>query len=61
MMIVKTPFVSKEDLKLFKRGDELIIIAGQWKRVITLPQSLALKEIRGAKFNKGELKIIFEG
>ncbi len=61
IMIVKTPFVSKEDLKLFKRGDELIIIAGQWKRVITLPQSLALKEIRGAKFNKDELKIIFEG
>jgi len=60
-MIVKTPFVSKEDLKLFKRGDELIIIAGQWKRIVTLPQSLALKEISGAKFNNGELKIIFEG
>ena len=61
MMIVKTPFVSKEDLKLFKRGDELIIIAGQWKRIISLPQSLALKEISGAKFNNDELKIIFEG
>jgi len=61
VMTVKTPFVSKEDLKLFKRGDELVIIAGQWKRIVALPQSLALKEIKGAKFNKGELKIIFEG
>lgn len=60
-MIIKTLFVSKEQLKLFKRGDELIIIAGQWKRIVSLPQSLALKEIRGAKFNKDELKILFEG
>ncbi len=60
VMKVRTPFVSKEELKLFKRGDELILIAGQWKRVISLPQSLALKEIRGAKFNKNELEILFD-
>ncbi len=57
--MIKAPFVSKEDLKLLKRGEELIIIAGQWKRIVFLPQSLALKEPVEAKFNKGELRIYF--
>ncbi len=56
---IKAPFVSKEDIKLFKRGEELVIIAGQWKRIVFLPQSLALKEPVEAKFNKGELRIVF--
>ncbi len=53
----KVPFISKEDLKLMKRGDELIIVAGQWKRILFLPQSLALKEPVGAKLINGELRI----
>jgi arsenite-transporting ATPase len=54
---IKVPFVSKEDIKLLKRGDELIIIANQWKRIIFLPQSVASKEPTGARFINGELKI----
>ena len=54
---IKVPFVSKEDIKLLKRGDELIIIANQWKRIIFLPQSIASKEPLGARFINGELKI----
>jgi len=56
---IKTPFVEKQNLKLFKRGEELVIVAGQWKRIIFLPQSLAIREPSSAKFNEGELKIIF--
>jgi len=59
VLSVKAPFVSKDDLKLLKRGEELIIIAGHWKRIIFLPQSLALKEPVEAKFNKGELRVYF--
>ncbi len=59
VLAVKAPFVSKEQIKLFKRGEELIIIAGQWKRIVFLPQSLALKEPVEAKFNNGEIRIHF--
>ena len=59
VLSIKAPFVSKEDLKLLKRGEELTVIAGQWKRTIFLPQSLALKEPVEAKFNKGELRVYF--
>jgi len=59
VLVIKAPFVSKEDLKLLKRGEELIIVAGQWKRIVFLPQSLALKEPTGASFKSGELRITF--
>jgi arsenite-transporting ATPase len=58
-LIVKAPFVEKKDIKLLKRGEELIIIAGQWKRILYLPQSLALREPVSAKFMSGELNIKF--
>ncbi|MCD6492393.1 MAG: ArsA family ATPase [Archaeoglobaceae archaeon] len=56
---IKVPFASKQELKLLKRGEELIIVAKQWKRIVFLPQSLALKEPIGANFINGELKIKF--
>ncbi|HIP25131.1 MAG TPA: ArsA family ATPase [Archaeoglobus profundus] len=59
-LIIKVPFALKKDLKLLKKGEELTIIAKQWKRTIFLPQSLALKEPVKAKFNNGELKILFK-
>ncbi len=55
---IKVPFVRKDEIKLLKKGDELIIIANQWKRIIFLPQSLASKEPLGARFINGELKIM---
>jgi len=59
VLAIKAPFVAKEQLKLLKRGEELIVVAGQWKRTIFLPQSLAIREPAGASFNNGELRIKF--
>ena len=42
-----------------KKGNKLIVIAGQWRRIIFLPQSIALKEPIGAKLINGELRIRF--
>lgn len=56
---IKAPFIRKEEVKLMKRGDELIVVAGQWKRIVFLPQSLALKDAVKASFNNGEIKILF--
>ncbi|ADC64429.1 arsenite-activated ATPase ArsA [Ferroglobus placidus DSM 10642] len=59
VLAVKVPFAKKEELKLLKRGEELIILLGQWKRYIYLPQSLAYREVSKAKLEGGELKVYF--
>ena len=58
-LVIKAPFVDKNQLKVLKRGEELIVIAGQWKRILYLPQSLAMREPVAAKFMSGELRIKF--
>ncbi|MET1124507.1 MAG: TRC40/GET3/ArsA family transport-energizing ATPase [Archaeoglobaceae archaeon] len=57
VLVIKLPFLSKEQINLLKRGDEIVVTAGQWKRIIFLPQSLALKKLVGARFMNGELRI----
>jgi arsenite-transporting ATPase len=59
ILLLRAPFVNKSQLKVLKRGEELIIIAGQWKRILYLPQSLAMRDPVSAKFMSGELKIKF--
>ena len=58
-MEIKAPFTLKEDISLYKRGNELIIVLGSWKRILFLPESLALREAVGARFKNGKLEIIF--
>jgi arsenite-transporting ATPase len=58
-LVIKAPFVDKSQLKVLKRGEELIVIAGQWKRILYLPQSLAMRDPVAAKFMSGELRINF--
>ncbi len=59
VLTLKVPFARKEDLKLLKRGEELVIVLGQWKRYVYLPQSLAYRDVEKAKLDDGELKIYF--
>jgi len=59
ILVMKAPFVDKSQLKVLKRGEELIVIAGQWKRILYLPQSLAMRDPVSAKFMSGELRINF--
>lgn len=55
------PFTEKKDLTLNKKGDELIIRAGNVKRIITLPRTLLNQTIKGAKFEEDLLRINFGG
>ncbi len=57
VIYIKVPFLRKEDLRIVKRGEEIVITAGQWKRIIFLPQSLAMKQPVGAKLINDELRI----
>ncbi len=60
VLSIKVPFVEKKDLKLLKRGEELIVVAKNWKRIVFLPQSLALKDVVKAEFRDEWLRIYFD-
>ncbi len=57
---VKMPFVGKDEVELSKRGDELIIKVGVFKRHVILPKSISGLTPRGAKLQGDILTITFE-
>ncbi len=59
VLSINVPFIEKKDLKMLKRGEELIIIARNWKRIVFLPQSLALKDVVRAEFKGERLNVYF--
>ncbi|ADB57395.1 ArsA family ATPase [Archaeoglobus profundus] len=59
VLSINVPFIEKKDLKLLKRGEELIVIAKNWKRIVFLPQSLALKDVIKAEFKDQRLNVYF--
>ena len=54
------PFVSKDDVSLLQRGDELVVKVGSYKRQIILPRVLRGLETSGAKLENNRLLIKFE-
>ncbi len=56
---MRLPFVSKEDMDIHRRGDELFVRVGSYKRNLILPQILQRLEVRGANFVGDHLEIAF--
>ena len=54
------PFVEKDDLELFQKGEELFIRVGPLKRNILLPRVLLNHSVRNAKFVEERLLITFQ-
>ncbi len=59
-LTMKLTFVSKGDVSLLRSGDELVITIGNQRRSIILPQVLLDRQVKEAKFDSGELKVIFK-
>jgi arsenite-transporting ATPase len=55
------PFADREDLELGRRGDELLVRVGPYRRAITLPDSLRSRPVKDASLKQGKLKVTFEG
>ncbi len=53
------PFVTSGDVKLRKRGDELFITIGNFKREMILPMVLAKRKAAGGRLHDGFLEIDF--
>jgi arsenite-transporting ATPase len=59
VLVMRLPFVSREDMDIHRRGDELFVRVGSYKRNLVLPQSLKRLEVRGANFVGSQLEIAF--
>ena len=55
------PFADREDLELGRRGEELLVRVGPYRRAVTLPDSLRNRPVVDATLKQGRLRVIFEG
>jgi arsenite-transporting ATPase len=59
-LLLPLPLVHKGEVKLHRGTyDELIVRIGGWKRHISLPSSLASKDVAGARYRDNHLEIYF--
>jgi arsenite-transporting ATPase len=58
---VKIPFLTKKEVELSKRNEELIIRIGGFKRHVLLPRNIAAREPSGAKVERDKIVIKFGG
>src|SRR5437867_4161819 len=59
VLSVRLPFASKSDLDLLRKGEDLYIRVGPYKRKLMLPSVLARLEIADAAFEVDRLNITF--
>ena len=53
------PFADPDDLELGRKGDDLLVRVGAYRRPVALPDSLRRRAVAGAKINDGWLEITF--
>ncbi len=56
---VELPFTTRENLKLSRHGDELVLHVGTWRRTLVLPRALIDVPTRSAKLDGTTLRIEF--
>jgi arsenite-transporting ATPase len=59
VLSLRLPFVSREDMDVYRRGDELFVRVGSYKRNLILPATLRRLEVAGANFVGDRLEISF--
>ncbi|MFF1678969.1 ArsA family ATPase [Streptomyces sp. NPDC058256] len=56
---IPLPGAIRDELDLIRRGDELVVTAGQFRRIVPLPSALRRCTVDGAALREGELRIRF--
>jgi arsenite-transporting ATPase len=59
VLSLNLPFVERTELDVFRKGDELFIRLGSYKRNLILPQTLQRLQIQEASFSDGRLEVRF--
>jgi arsenite-transporting ATPase len=60
VLALALPFVTREEVGLTRRGDELSVTVGSWRRLLSLPSVLRRCVVTGARLSEGELLVSFE-
>jgi arsenite/tail-anchored protein-transporting ATPase len=58
-VVLDLPFAEKGDLDVGRRGSELLVTLGPYRRALTLPDSLLEHPVREAKLRDGTLTVVF--
>jgi arsenite-transporting ATPase len=56
---IPLPGARREDLDLIRRGDEVVLSVGPFRRIVPLPSALRRCTVDGASLREGELRIRF--
>ncbi|KAA0931797.1 ArsA family ATPase [Streptomyces apricus] len=56
---IPLPGAIREELDLVRRGDELLVTVGQFRRIVMLPSALRRCAVAGASLREGELRVRF--
>jgi arsenite-transporting ATPase len=59
VMSMRLPFVSRDEMDIHRRGEELFVRVGTYKRNLILPQTLRRMVVREANFAGDHLEILF--
>jgi arsenite/tail-anchored protein-transporting ATPase len=59
VLTIRLPFVSRDDMDIHRRADELFVRVGSYKRNLILPQTLKRMVVREANVAGGHLEIMF--
>jgi arsenite-transporting ATPase len=59
VLTMRLPFVSRDDMDVHRRGEELFVRVGPYKRNLILPQTLKRMVVREANFAGDHLEIAF--
>jgi arsenite-transporting ATPase len=59
LLSVQLPFTEREDVRLGRTGDELVLTVGPHRRALVLPDSLVRREVAGASFVDDRLVVEF--
>jgi arsenite-transporting ATPase len=56
---IPLPGAIRDELDLIRRGDELLVTVGQFRRIVPLPSALRRCTVAGAALREGELRVRF--
>jgi arsenite/tail-anchored protein-transporting ATPase len=59
VMTMRLPFATRDDMDIHRRGEELFVRVGAYKRNLILPQTLKRMTVREANFAGDHLEILF--
>jgi arsenite-transporting ATPase len=60
VVVLELPFATREEVKLARHGDELVLTVGTWRRTLILPRALVDAPTKGAKMEDHTLRVTFE-